>query len=165
MQIQGECMVRNNLIMSGVNTAFTSTDHQGTSTNLQVLHNTIITSGRAMNLGSWNARTNMVLANNVIYSQTLESIRFPSGSSGVTLAGNVVFGSVVGASTGFVTTANTGNPLADFTSVTWNATSRNALPVTGCTIIGAGNATHAVANDITGATRATQLESGCYDKP
>jgi hypothetical protein len=42
---------------------------------------------------------------------------------------------------------------------------RNALPVAGCTIIGAGNATHAVSNDITGATRASQLESGCYDRP
>ena len=50
----------------------------------------------------------------------------------------------------FTPTSNIANPLADFTSVAWNATLRNALPVAGCTIIGAGNGTYAVPVDITG---------------
>jgi hypothetical protein len=37
--------------------------------------------------------------------------------------------------------------------------------VAACTIIGSGNATSAVSTDITGAARASALESGCFDRP
>jgi len=47
MQIQGECIVRNNLAMNGASTAFASQNHQGLPTNIQVTHNTFINSGRA----------------------------------------------------------------------------------------------------------------------
>lgn len=166
MQIQGECIVRNNLVINATGSAFASQYHQGNPTNLQVVHNTFINSGRAVNLSAWQGASNMVFANNVCYSQSNDAIRFATGNTGVTCVGNVIAGALVTVPAGgTVATSNTANPLADFTNVTWNATSRNALPVAGCTIIGAGNATHAVTNDITGATRASQLESGCYDRP
>lgn len=166
MQIQGECIVRNNLVINATGSAFASQYHQGNPTNLQVVHNTFINSGRAVNLSAWQGASNMVFANNVCYSQSNDAIRFATGNTGVTCAGNVIAGSLVSVPAGAtVATGNTANPLADFTGVTWNATSRNALPVAGCAIIGAGNATHAVTNDITGATRAGSLESGCYDRP
>jgi hypothetical protein len=165
LQIQGECIVRNNLAINGAGAAFASQMHQGNPANLQVVHNTFINSGRAASLGSWSGAAGMIFANNVCHSQSAESIQFSGGSAGVTIAGNVVAGPVVGAAGGFIATGNPGNPLADFTSVTWTATSRNALPVAGCVIIGAGNATYAVPVDITGATRVTGLEPGCTDRP
>ncbi|KAA0208780.1 hypothetical protein EDM80_15305 [bacterium] len=166
MQIQGECIVRNNLVINATGSAFASQYHQGNPTNLQVIHNTFVNSGRAVNLSAWQGASNMVFANNVCYSQSSDAIRFATGNTGVTCVGNVIAGALVSVPAGAtVATGNTANPLADFTNVTWNATSRNALPVAGCAIIGAGNATHAVTNDITGATRAGSLESGCYDRP
>lgn len=166
MQIQGECIVRNNLVINATGSAFASQVHQGNPTNLQVVHNTFINTGRAVNLSAWQGAANMVFANNVCYSQSNDAIRFATGNTGVTCVGNVTAGSLVSVPAGGATaTSNSANPLADFTSVTWNATSRNALPVAGCTIIGAGNATHAVAIDITGSTRQSALESGCYDRP
>jgi hypothetical protein len=164
MQVQGEAIVRNNLIMSGNGSAFSSSNHQGTTTNLQVIHNTIINSGRATNLSSWDSRENMVLANNVIYSQNVESIRFPGGAANVVVEGNVVAGNVFGVSEGYTETSNTANPLADFTDVLWNATTRNALPVEGSVIIDAGSSNYAVDDDITGEKRSGTLESGCYDR-
>ncbi len=166
MQIQGECIVRNNLVINATGSAFASQVHQGNPTNLQVTHNTFVNSGRAVNLSAWQGASNMIFANNVCYSQSNDAIRFATGNTGVTCVGNVIAGALVSVPAGgTVATSNTANPLLDFTSLTWNATARNALPVAGCAIVGAGNATHAVTNDITGATRASQLESGCYDRP
>jgi hypothetical protein len=159
LQVQGEAVVRNNVIMAGLNAGFASTDHQGLSVNLTFVHNTIVNDGRAANLSSWNGRAGMVFANNAVYSQSAESIRFPSGSSGVTLAGNIVLGSVVGASGG---TTN-GTDLDDFTNVAWDATSRNALPSAARPLIGAGAAAHAVEKDFTGAARTLPVDAGAYE--
>ena len=168
LQIQGECIVRNNLVMNGAVAALGSQTHQGSPTNLQVIHNTFINSGRAVSLSSWSGAASMVFANNVCYSQSSQSVQVSGGSAGVVFAGNVVAGAVVGTSTGpgvFTTTPNSVNPLADFTSVAWDASQRNALPVAACTLIGAGNATYAVPVDITGASRVSGLDAGAYDRP
>ena len=158
MQVQGQAIVRNNLIMAGA-VGFHSHDHQGQTRDLTVVHNTIINSGRATNLSSWNNRAGMVFANNVVYSEAAESIRFPNGSTAVQVAGNVVLGPVSGISSGFVT----GSGLADFVNVTWDATQRDATPAPGGAILGTGDPLWAVSDDLTGATRVLPLESGCYD--
>ncbi len=160
MQVQGEAIVRNNLIMSG-GTAFSSHDHQGNTCNLEFVHNTVINTGRGANLSSWNDRRGMVFANNVVYSRDAESIRFPNGSTGVDISGNVVLGSVSGATGGYVT----GNGLVDFENVTWDAASRDATPSTGGAIIGQGDGKHTVKFDITGARRVTELDPGAFDYP
>jgi hypothetical protein len=164
-QIQGQCIVRNNLAINGAGAAFASQNHQGAPTNLQVVHNTFINSGRAAGLSDWAGAASMVFANNVCYSKNSNSIYFFGSTAGITLAGNVTSGPVQGLGSGFVPTSNVANPLGDFTSVAWDASLRNALPVAACTIINSGNATYAVPTDITGASRASQLESGCYDRP
>lgn len=159
MQVQGEAIVRNNLIISGTHAGFASTDHQGQTRDLTVVHNTIINTARAMNLSSWNNRAGMILANNAIYSRDANSIRFPNGSTGVTLAGNVVYGSVSGAATGYTN----GNGLADFVAVTWDGSSRDGTPTSSSGLIGSGDAGYAVDDDINGTTRTTQLDSGAFD--
>lgn len=159
MQVQGEAIVRNNLIMAG-NNGFHTHDHQGTTRDLVFVHNTIINTGNATSLSSWGNRTGMVFANNVVYSQNGGSIRFTGGSGGVTVTGNVVYGSVTGTGSGYTT----GTGLSDFAAVTWNATQRDATPTAGSAIVGAGAPAWSVADDLTGAARSGSLEAGCYDR-
>ncbi len=160
MQAQGEAIIRNNLLINGA-TAFHSHDHQGQTKDLQVVHNTIINSGRAMNLSSWNNRSGMVLANNAVYSQNAEAVRFPNGSQGVTLAGNVKLGSLTGATSGFID----GTGLADFISLSWDASQRDGTPSIGSPLIGAADAGFAVSEDIHGAPRSGTLEAGAFAAP
>jgi hypothetical protein len=101
----------------------------------------------------------MVFANNAAYSQSSNSIRFPSGSTGVTVAGNVVVGAVVGIAGGY--TVGTG--LADFVNVAYNASSRNAKPSAGSALIDEGDPSHAVTLDITGEKRTNTLDAGAYN--
>ena len=144
--------------MSG-GTGFSSHDHQGATCNLTFVHNTIINAGRAANLSDWNSRPGMVFANNVVYSRDSDSIRFPNGSAGVVVAGNVVLGSVVGVSTGY----SAGSGLPDFVNAAWDASARDATPSTGSPIIGLGDPAFAVREDITGAQRITALDPGAFD--
>lgn len=159
MQVQGEAIVRNNLIISGAGAGFASTNHQGQTIDLRVVHNTIINTVRAMNLSSWNNKAGMVLANNAVYSRDSYSIRFPNGSSGVTMAGNVVYGSVYGATAGYTN----GIGLQDFVSISWDGSTRDGTPSAGSALIGSGDAGFAVTDDIHGDTRETQLDSGAFD--
>jgi len=160
MQIQGEAVVRNNLIMNGA-VGFSSHDHQGQSRDLVFVHNTIVNSGRAANLSSWNGRPGMVFANNVVYSQNGDAIRFSGGSGGVQVAGNLVRGPVVGAGSGYA--AGTG--LADFAAVTWNASSRDARPAPGGALVGSGDVLWEEPEDLSGTARTGTVEAGCYDAP
>jgi hypothetical protein len=160
MQVQGEAIVRNNLLINGA-TGFHSHDHQGQTRNLQVVHNTIVNMGRATNLSSWNSRSGMVFANNAVYSQNAQSIHFPGGATGVTVAGNVVLGPVTGVTTG----STTGNGLSDFAGLTWDARSRDGAPSASSALIGRADSAHAVAKDILGRTRVAPADAGAYDRP
>jgi len=123
MQVQGEAIVRNNLLVAGKNAALASTDHQGKTVNLQVIHNTLVNVGHAFRGGSWNARSQMVLANNVIYSKGQNAIHFANGHAGVEIVGNVVFGD------GPKFDSRIGRGLADFKNLTWDASQLDATPV------------------------------------
>jgi hypothetical protein len=140
MQIQGEAIIRNNVIMAGRGAGFASTDHQGKTRDLQVIHNTIITQGRGANLSSWNGRENMVFANNAVYCQRGPAIRFPKGCARVYFRGNVVFGSVEGVRSGFVK----GRGLQDFQQATWNADKRDVTPSKGSALFGKADAKFAL---------------------
>ena len=122
MQVQGETIVRNNVLISGQGSGFASTDHQGQTLNLQVIHNTIINTGDAFKGGSWNAREGMILANNVLYSRDKNAMNFPNGKEGVKITGNVVLGD--GQKEG--TTRGLG--LEDFVSMTWDGEQHDATP-------------------------------------
>jgi Right handed beta helix region len=123
MQVQGEAIVRNNLLIDGKNAAFASTDHQGKTVNLQVIHNTLVSTSHAFRGGSWNARSDMVLANNVIYSREQNALHFANGHAGVTITGNVLLGD--GPKLG----STPGRGLQDFKRLTWDADQRDATPV------------------------------------
>lgn len=135
MQIQGDALIRNNLLIGGDGVGFRSTDHQGQTRNLQFVHNTIIARKTGAHLSSWNDRKDMVFANNAIYSQEGVAIRFPNGAKKVVLTGNVVFGGTDSR----LPSMKQGNGLTDFRDLTWTGERRDARPVTRSVLIDAGN--------------------------
>jgi hypothetical protein len=122
MQVQGEAIVRNNVLIGAKGSGFASTDHQDKSLNLQVIHNTIINTGDAFKGGSWNAREGMILANNVLYSRDKSAMNFPKGKEGVTITGNVVLGDAPKQGT------IPGRGLEDFASLSWDGEKHDAKP-------------------------------------
>lgn len=122
MQVQGEAIVRNNVLISGKGSGFASTDHQGKSLNLQVIHNTIVNTGDAFKGSSWNAREGMILANNILYSRDKSAMNFPKGKEGVIIVGNVILGDAPRQGT------SPGRGLEDFVSVSWDGEKHDATP-------------------------------------
>lgn len=149
MQVQGEAIVRNNVLISGKSSGFGSTDHQGKTTNLQVIHNTIINTGHAFSGGSWNAREGMILANNILYSRDGNALHYANGHEGVTMAGNVVLGS--GPKDG----SHPGRSLEqDLPGLTWDAAKHDASPAADAPFLHAEKS-HLLPEDFHGAPRAT----------
>lgn len=161
LQVQGEAVVRANLIVDGAVAGFHSHDHQGESRHLTFVHNTIVNSGRAVNLVNWSGRPGMVCANNAAYSLTGSSLHFGGGAAGVALAGNVVVGPVVGTSAGFVP----GQGLADFADLDWDASGLDAQPAPAGALIGSAAPAWLVPLDLTGGWLAAPFEAGCLDAP
>ncbi len=122
MQVQGEAIVRNNVLINGAGSGFSSTDHQGKTLNLQVIHNTILNGAHAFRGGSWNGREGMILANNILYSRDANSLHYANGNVGVITSGNVVFGG--GPKDGCVK----GRGLEDFPNVSLDGSKHDATP-------------------------------------
>jgi hypothetical protein len=122
MQVQGEAIVRNNVLINGAGAGFASTDHQGKTLNLQVIHNTILNAAHAFRGGSWNGREGMVLANNILYSRDANALHYANGNAGVLTTGNVVFGD--GPKDGCVK----GRGFEDFPNVSLDGSKHDATP-------------------------------------
>ncbi len=128
-------------------------------TRLTFVHNTIISRQRGANLSSWNGREGMVFANNVVYTDGGDALRFPGGAQGVIVSGNVLLGRVSGVAQGFVM----GNGLADFVNVSWDANQRDARPAENCPFIGRADERYAVEVDFTGTRRGRRPTAGAFD--
>jgi hypothetical protein len=146
MQVQGEAIVRNNVLINGAGSGFASTDHQGKTLNLKVIHNTIVNATHAVRGGSWNAREGMVLANNILYSRDGNAVHFPGGGAGVVSRGNVVLGG------GTMEGCAKGRGLEDFAGLAWDTSRRDASPVDGAPFDHA-DPRHLVATDFNGKPR------------
>jgi parallel beta helix pectate lyase-like protein len=161
LQVQGEAIVRNNLLIAAQGAGFASTDHQGKTAHLMFVHNTIISRRRGANLSSWGGRNGMIFANNVVYTDRGDALRFPRDASGVIVSGNVLLGRVSGVARGFVV----GNGLTDFTDVSWDGSERNATPSKDCPFIGQADTRYAVQVDITGSQRSRRPSAGAFAAP
>jgi hypothetical protein len=150
MQVQGEAIVRNNVLISASGSGFVSTDHQGKSLNLQVIHNTIINTGDAFKGSSWNAREGMVLANNVLYSRDRSAMNFPKGKEGVTITGNIILGDAPKQGT------TRGRGLEDFISLSWDGERHDATP-TAEAPFDLADSKHLLDTDFTGTKRGGSL--------
>lgn len=161
LQVQGEAVVRNNLLIGAQGAGFASTDHQGKTTRLTFVHNTIISRRRGANLSSWNGRDEMVFANNVVYTDRGDALRFPRGAQGVIVTGNVLLGRVSGVTQGFVL----GKDLSDFADVSWDGDHRDATLSRDCPFIGQADKKHAVEFDIKGSRRSRRTTPGAFTAP
>jgi len=161
LQVQGEAIVRNNLLMAAQSAGFASTDHQGKTARLTFVHNTIISRRRGANLSSWNDRKDMAFSNNVVYTDQGDALRFPRGADGVIVSGNVLSGRVTGVTEGFVV----GDDLTDFVDVSWDGNKRDAMPSPDCPFIGQAAEKYVVKVDITGSRRNGRLTAGAFDAP
>lgn len=155
LQVQGEAIVRNNVAIGG-SFAFSSHDHQGQSRDLWCVHNTFVNQGTAASMAAWNGRPGMTFANNVAYSTGGAALAFGNGSAGVQMAGNVVLGNVIGASSGWVTGAG----LQDFADVTLNPLHVDVRPTIAGAIDNRGSAAFAVATDLLGIARTLPVDPG-----
>jgi hypothetical protein len=150
MQVQGEAIVRNNVLIGAKGSGFASTDHQGRTLNLQVVHNTIINTSHAFSGSSWNGRAGLILANNILYSRDQSAIRFPNGNEGATVTGNVVVGDSPRQGT------SPGRGLQDFAKVTWDAEHHDVTPADAAPFDHA-DPRYLVETDIAGHQRTTPL--------
>lgn len=162
LQVQGEAIVRNNIVFGGARAAFISHDHQGQVRDLEVVHNTFVaTSGEAARLQHWGGRPGMVLANNALYSQNGTALSFLSGATGVTIAGNVVYGP----------TSNDGGAAhvqgagaSDFADLAFDATRRDAHPSPGSALLVAPHAPYVASHDASGAERKQARAVGAFER-
>jgi len=150
MQVQGEAIVRNNVLIGGKGSGFASLDHQGKSLSLQVIHNTIINTADAFKGSSWNAREGMVLANNVLYSRDKSAMNFPQGREGVAIEGNIVLGDAPKQGTA------PGRGLEDFVSLSWDGEKHDATP-TAEAPFGKAEAKYLIEKDFGGSRRVRSL--------
>lgn len=155
LQVQGEAIVRNNVAIGG-SAAFQSHDHQGTSSRLQVVHNTFVSAGRAATLARWGGRAGMVLANNVMYSTNSYSVWFGIGDAGVTAAGNLLFGPGNQTGAGYAM----GGGLGDFVHVDLMSFSIDARPRLGSPIDNRGHPHFQLATDQAGVPRPYPADPG-----
>ncbi len=156
MQVQGEAVIRNNVLISATGSGFASTDHQGKSLNLQVIHNTVINTGDAFKGSSWNGREGMILANNILYSRDKSAMNFPKGKEGVIISGNIVLGDAPKQGT------LRGRGLEDFFSLSWDGEKHDATPTAEAPFAHA-DSKYQVDTDFTG-TKRTKPLSGAITK-
>jgi parallel beta-helix repeat protein len=159
LQVQGDAIIRNNLIMGGIN-AFYSRNHQGSVQNLRVTHNTFVNTGRAVYLADWAGKPNMIFANNIAYSQNAQAITLNGGSTGVTHAGNAYYGSISGVSGGYIL----GTGLADFINLSWDATAIDGKPAMSSPLVGSADLNYLDLLDINGVERIAPHEAGAFDR-
>lgn len=167
VEVQSQAWVRNNLMING-NQGFSSHDANPPTPNgvvqeLEFVHNTVINSGRCVNLSGWDNRPGLVFANNVIYSQTELAVRFGNGSVGVVFSGNTYFGTLFGV-TGPTLGTESLVGIADFVGASWNGVLRDTTPAPGSVIIGSGDGGFETVEDLRGMPRVgLTVEAGCID--
>ncbi len=160
LQVQGEAIVRNNILFntSGAGEGLTSQNHQSTVTDLEIRNNTIIgaSGSRCMMLRAWSGKPNMIVANNALYCEGSTALNFVNGSSGVTVSNNVVVGSVSGTSGG---TISGRSGAQDFI----NVNALNVWPSVDSPLRGAANSALAPTDDFNRTARSNPSDVGAYE--
>jgi hypothetical protein len=164
MEVQSQAFVYNNLLINGVQ-GFSSQDDFDDVREIEVIHNTIINTRRGANLVNWHNEPGLIFANNAVYSNLSEAVRFESGWNGVYINGNVVLGQVEVSGNNVTDPAFAqGAGLVDFEDVTWSGIKRDATPSVGSTLIDAADPAMHLPEDLTGLPRdPTTMETGCLD--
>ena len=155
MQVAADAIVRNNIILGNV--AFQP--HQsGNPSNLQFVHNTVISSGNGIDVRSVSGP--VTIANNAVYAQGT-AIRLVSGDTSlVTLSGNVGAGGLSGASTGYVDGNGIGTDMVDGNYS--GAPPVDPFPADASALTGGGDPAYATPTDFNGTQRTGSTDVGAY---
>jgi hypothetical protein len=103
----------------------------------------------------------MVFANNVVYTDGGDALRFPQGAKGVIVSGNVVCGRVSGVLEGFIL----GSGLSHFTDVSWDGKKRDASLRPHSPAVGFADKRFPVALDIMNRKRSSRPTAGAFKAP
>ncbi|MFQ5635956.1 MAG: right-handed parallel beta-helix repeat-containing protein [Gammaproteobacteria bacterium] len=155
IQVAADAILRNNIVIAGNDDAVTSEPHNGvTPANLEIINNTIIGGRICLRLSGWGGKTRMVFANNAVYCA---GSRYAIGSlDGVTVSGNVFESRPpVFRRSGYRLGRSRAHDFIDQGKL-------SAYPTAESSLIGAGNAAHAPADDFNGAPRSGAVDSGAY---
>ncbi len=168
-QVQGEALVRGNLVFARNGPALQTAPHQGLPTRLAIVGNTFIAeNGRAATISAWANEPGMVLRNNAFYARSDVAVAVNGGLAGVDVGDNVIFGPLFGVpgGGGFIPGAG----LADMVDAAWDGSKRDARPVPGGALHLAGASIPGVSDlGQTGSVRGPDpsvgaLESGTYGR-
>lgn len=158
IQSAADAVIRNNIILSAGANGIGCQPHQaGTPSNLVIVNNTVLDSdGSALRVSG--ATGSLIIANNALYTSGGTALNLGGDLSTLTLIGNVVQGSVSGASGG----TTTGSLAADFAAASFSGTVPNdVFPTTGGALAGTGSMAHLPPVDFNGTARTT-ADVGAY---
>ena len=155
MQVAADAVIRNNIILGNV--SFQA--HQaGTPSNLSFVHNTVISSGVAVDVR--NVTGPVTIANNAVYAQGA-AIRLLSGDVGqVSLSGNVGAGGLSGAGSGYLDGNGIGNDMVNGNYA--GAPPIDPFPTDASALTGAGVSAYTTPFDFNGNPRSGSSDAGAY---
>jgi MYXO-CTERM domain-containing protein len=158
IQIVGQIVVRNNIVIGAAGNGIQSKASQGFSPDGAIVeHNTVWGAGAAcFKSNDWATSTGQVLANNAFYCLGGTAIDLNGGAPGATVVGNVVLGgsnAPGGVVMGVSDAADLGAPMA-----------AQVYPPAGSALLGAGDAAHAAMNDFNGTPRSAPFDAGAYQR-
>jgi hypothetical protein len=157
LQVAADAIIRNNIIL-GAPVVFQAHE-AGSPANIEFVHNTVITSGSAVNVR--NVSGPVRIANNAVYSRSRSAIRVISGKRDlVRMAGNVGVGGLSRGSGGYLE----GNGMAsDFVDGHFRGRPPiDLFPAPGSALIGAGDSRYATSLDFNGRSHSTPPDAGAY---
>jgi hypothetical protein len=160
IDLAGDVVVTNNIVIAAEGDAFHTQEHDGAIPgNLTIIHNTFITANDALALRSIAGPA--VVANNAIYSRDALAIRLTgTAAAGVVFAGNVGSGGLQGAPAGSISL--TGNLPNDVVAVAFDASALDAFPIMAGALAGSGDASHVLPVDFNGTPRNGIADVGAF---
>ncbi len=156
IQIVGQVIVRNNIILGAGANGIQSKASQGqTPHDLVIAHNTIVgAAGPCLKANDWASATNQVVANNALYCGGGTAIDLNGGAPSAMLFNNIGLGTSNAAS-GF---GAGGTLAADL------GTATKVYPPAGSMLINAGDPTHGATDDFNGTVRGDGMpDVGAYE--
>jgi len=159
IQVTGDAIVRNNIVLSAAAAGIGIHASQGGSVqNLVIVNNTVLkASGDALHIS--DVAGAVLVANNALYAASGNAV-FAGGSSNlVTMIANVGTGSLSGVSGGFDAT---GDIAADFSAASYSgAPPQDLVPATG-RLVGTGDAAMLAVDDFNAESRFPAVDVGAY---